>query len=125
MDEITVSMDKLHFWHQNPCDDDPNIPGGICRLLNIDSIQHKNVVEIFNRLKGGVIAIEDNPRIKYYRNLGENGIYSARDNKQNPIIVKRINDHFYLSEGYHRVFALLFLNVKQLKLNLIRVEVPS
>jgi len=123
MDEITVSMDKLHFWHQNPCDDDPNIPGGLCKLLCVDSVQYKEIVATFEKLKNGVL--KDNPRIKYYQNLGETGIYSARDNKQNPIIVKKINDNFYLSEGYHRVFALLLLNVRQLKLNLISVEVLS
>lgn len=123
MDETTIGMDKLHFWHSNPCDNDPNIPGGICKLLGVESVQHKKIVEIFNKLKNCAITLEDNPRIKYYKNLGETGIYSARDDYNNPIVIKKISGNFYLSEGYHRVLALLLLNIGQLRLDLVKVEV--
>jgi hypothetical protein len=119
MENNVIDMNLLNFWHRNPCDHDET-PGGICAILGVESVQNRNVLGTFQELEK--LSFEESiPLIKHYKNLGEEQIYSLRDRTK--IVIKRIQGTYYISEGYHRVFALLLLDVQQLRLDLVTLEI--
>lgn len=115
-----IDIEKLLFWHHCPCDQEKK--KGICSLLNIESVKNQRVIDVFQKLKNLPLEKEF-PQIKSYRDLGVDEIYSRVDREGNRITIKFQNNVFYISEGYHRFFALLLLGERSIPTKYVRLEV--